>query len=72
MSEVLTQAQDGVLIITINRPEAKNAVNQAVAQGVAARCGAAGDRHGRGRGWAAHAAEAKGAALSHHGARCGA
>ena len=36
MSEVLTQAQDGVLIITINRPEAKNAVNQAVAQGVAA------------------------------------
>ena len=36
MSEVLTQAQDGVLIITINRPEAKNAVNQAVAQGIAA------------------------------------
>ncbi|MGB5077467.1 MAG: crotonase/enoyl-CoA hydratase family protein [Sphingorhabdus sp.] len=36
MSEVLTQTQDGVLIITINRPEAKNAVNQAVAQGVAA------------------------------------
>ena len=26
MSEVLTQRQDGVLIITINRPEAKNAV----------------------------------------------
>lgn len=36
MSEILTQAQDGVLIITINRPEAKNAVNQAVAQGIAA------------------------------------
>jgi enoyl-CoA hydratase len=36
MSEVLTQAQDGVLIITINRPEARNAVNQAVAQGLAA------------------------------------
>ena len=36
MSEVLTQAQDGVLIITINRPDAKNAVNQAVAQGIAA------------------------------------
>ena len=36
MSEVLTQAHDGVLIITINRPEAKNAVNQAVAQGIAA------------------------------------
>jgi enoyl-CoA hydratase len=33
MSEVLTQAENGVLIITINRPEAKNAVNQAVAQG---------------------------------------
>ena len=36
MSEVLTDKQDGVLIITINRPEAKNAVNQAVAQGIAA------------------------------------
>jgi enoyl-CoA hydratase len=36
MSEVLTDKQDGVLIITINRPEAKNAVNQAVAQGLAA------------------------------------
>ena len=36
MSEVLTQAENGVLIITINRPEAKNAVNQAVAQGIAA------------------------------------
>ena len=36
MSEVLTQAENGVLIITINRPEAKNAVNQAVAQGLAA------------------------------------
>jgi enoyl-CoA hydratase len=36
MSDVLTERQDGVLIITINRPEAKNAVNQAVAQGIAA------------------------------------
>jgi enoyl-CoA hydratase len=36
LSEVLTQIQDGVLIITINRPEAKNAVNKAVAEGVAA------------------------------------
>lgn len=36
MTEVLTQSQDGVLIITINRPEAKNAVNHAVAQGIAA------------------------------------
>jgi len=36
MSEVLTLADDGVLIITINRPEAKNAVNRAVAEGVAA------------------------------------
>jgi enoyl-CoA hydratase len=36
MSEVLTAVQDGVLIITINRPEAKNAVNRAVAEGIAA------------------------------------
>ena len=36
MTEVLTQTQDGVLIITINRPEAKNAVNRAVAEGIAA------------------------------------
>lgn len=36
MNEVLTQSQDGVLIITINRPEAKNAVNRAVAEGIAA------------------------------------
>ncbi len=36
MSEVLSQVQDGVLIITINRPEAKNAVNRAVAEGIAA------------------------------------
>jgi enoyl-CoA hydratase len=34
--EVLTERRDGVLIITINRPQAKNAVNQAVAEGVAA------------------------------------
>ncbi len=33
---VLTEARDGVLIITLNRPEAKNAVNKAVAAGVAA------------------------------------
>lgn len=36
MSEVLTQAQDGILIITINRPDARNAVNRAVAEGLAA------------------------------------
>ena len=36
MSEVLTQAQDGVLIITINRPEAKNAMNKAQAEGISA------------------------------------
>ena len=36
MSEVLTDVQDGVIVITINRPEAKNAVNRAVAEGVAA------------------------------------
>ncbi|TXS95796.1 crotonase/enoyl-CoA hydratase family protein [Parahaliea maris] len=33
---VLTQVQDGVLIITLNRPQAKNAVNLAVAEGIAA------------------------------------
>ena len=37
MSEaVLTESRDGVLVITINRPEAKNAVNGAVASGIAA------------------------------------
>jgi len=34
--EVLTERRDGVLIITINRPEAKNALTQGVAQAVAA------------------------------------
>jgi enoyl-CoA hydratase len=34
--EVLTEPRDGVLIITINRPEAKNSVNTAVAEGIAA------------------------------------
>ena len=33
---VLTERHDGVLVITINRPEAKNAVNGAVAAGIAA------------------------------------
>ncbi|GAB3272471.1 crotonase/enoyl-CoA hydratase family protein [Parahaliea aestuarii] len=33
---VLTEARNGVLFITINRPEAKNAVNRAVAVGIAA------------------------------------
>lgn len=32
---VLTEVRDGVLIITINRPDARNAVNGAVAQGLA-------------------------------------
>ncbi len=37
MSEaVLTNAENGILTITINRPEAKNAVNKAVAEGIAA------------------------------------
>jgi enoyl-CoA hydratase len=31
---VLTERRDGVLVITLNRPEAKNAVNAALAQGV--------------------------------------
>jgi enoyl-CoA hydratase len=33
---VLTERRDGVLLITLNRPEARNAVNAAVAHGVAA------------------------------------
>jgi enoyl-CoA hydratase len=36
MAEVLVEARDHVLIITINRPEARNAVNTAVAEGIAA------------------------------------
>ena len=36
MSEVLTERRDGVLLITLNRPEARNAVNLALAEGVAA------------------------------------
>jgi enoyl-CoA hydratase len=34
MSEVLVEARDAVQVITINRPEAKNAVNGAVARGI--------------------------------------
>ena len=33
---VLTEARDGVLVITLNRPEARNAVNLPLAHGVAA------------------------------------
>ena len=37
MSEdVLTTVEDGVLIVTINRPDAKNAMNKAAAEGIAA------------------------------------
>ncbi|HWB66771.1 MAG TPA: crotonase/enoyl-CoA hydratase family protein [Mycobacteriales bacterium] len=32
MSEVLTERRGNVLVITLNRPEAKNAINEAVAQ----------------------------------------
>ena len=35
-NEVLTETRDGVLIITLNRPEAKNAANRALALGLAA------------------------------------
>ncbi len=34
--EVLTSAENGVLVVTLNRPEAKNAANRALAEGVAA------------------------------------
>src|SRR3546814_11590130 len=34
--EVLLERRDGVLIITMNRPEAKNAVTEAVAKAIAA------------------------------------
>jgi enoyl-CoA hydratase len=33
---VLTERRDGVLLVTLNRPDARNAVNAAVAEGVAA------------------------------------
>jgi enoyl-CoA hydratase len=33
---VLTEVEDGVLIVTMNRPEAKNAMNKAQAEGIAA------------------------------------
>lgn len=36
MGEVLTRDDDGLLIITINRPEAKNAMTRAAAEGIAA------------------------------------
>ncbi|MEP5936721.1 MAG: crotonase/enoyl-CoA hydratase family protein [Erythrobacter sp.] len=34
--EFLTEVRDGVLIVTINRPEAKNAMTKAAAEGIAA------------------------------------
>ena len=34
--EVLVDVEDGVMTVTINRPEAKNAANRAVAEGIAA------------------------------------
>ena len=35
-SEVFTAVEDGILIVTINRPEAKNAMSMAAAQGISA------------------------------------
>jgi len=34
--EVLSSAEDGVLVVTLNRPKARNAANKALAEGVAA------------------------------------
>lgn len=34
--ELLTRDDDGILIVTINRPEARNAMNRAAAEGIAA------------------------------------
>lgn len=34
-NEVLTEQRDGILIVMLNRPEAKNAANKALAEGVA-------------------------------------
>lgn len=34
--EALTEVQDGILIVTINRPEAKNAMSKAAAEGISA------------------------------------
>jgi enoyl-CoA hydratase len=34
--EVRTERRDGVLLVTLNRPDARNAVNRAVAEGIAA------------------------------------
>lgn len=36
MSEILTDIQDGFMIVTINRPEAKNAMTKAAAEGIRA------------------------------------
>lgn len=35
-AEVLTEVRDGILIVTINRPDAKNAMNKAAAEGISA------------------------------------
>ncbi|MFC9841614.1 enoyl-CoA hydratase, partial [Rhodococcus sp. NPDC127530] len=35
MSEVLTESDHGIFVITLNRPDAKNAVNLALAKALA-------------------------------------
>jgi enoyl-CoA hydratase len=42
--EVLVEVADGIAVITINRPQARNAVNEAVARGIAAALDELGDR----------------------------
>ncbi len=49
-NEVLVDVTDGIMTVTLNRPEAKNAANKAVAVGVAAAMDQTGQRRQYSRG----------------------